>query len=38
MKLALTTVAVLAIVLLSAAAIVQLEPHTQPAALHLALN
>ena len=38
MKLALTTVAVLAIVLLCAAAIVQLAPHAQPVALHVALN
>lgn len=38
MKLTLTTVAVVAIVLLSAAAIVQLDVHGHPVALQLALN
>ncbi|GGY34497.1 hypothetical protein GCM10007387_15540 [Pseudoduganella albidiflava] len=38
MRLTLTTLAVLAIVLLSAAAIVQIDAHGHPVALQLALN
>lgn len=38
MKITLTTLAVLAIVLLSAAAIVQIDAHGHPVALQLAMN